>query len=444
MRYLDKAADIRDAICEFSLCDRLWLDTETARVYNPPQILSLIQVTADADDLEGNSVTVLDMLYKPDLIEEFVHRVMVNPQIEKIFHNASFDVKHLGGKERVCNVTCTYKIAQGISLHRLGTSNLKLKTLAKQLCGFKNVIEDEGRSNWEQRPLSNRQLQYAKMDVVYLAQVHLYLMNWQLSQPQLSLPLPEKSRSQTAKSYDYSAWSWQDKCQRLIELSIQKNNIQSYVKNQRNFRDRQEQIGKAVTELQPLAKALTVFRHKKLLTLDSNQNSSPRLNSLLDLIQEAEEQFQKNPDSIVENRNFQGKNFKNSVDGLHKILQEQLLQAWSNYLGRRMPSTNPEMLTLLARIETFKPTVETIKRLDKSIPRRDFPKNSEEFEAIEQQIAQLREAWQNLSSEEVPEAVLRFLKAASAGGAPLSLLTLEVQNWLDRHQLSQALKVCFT
>jgi S-DNA-T family DNA segregation ATPase FtsK/SpoIIIE len=54
--------------------------------------------------------------------------------------------------------------------------NLKLKTLAEELCHFSNVDKSEQASDWGRRPLSEKQLQYAKMDTVYLAQVHRRLL----------------------------------------------------------------------------------------------------------------------------------------------------------------------------------------------------------------------------------------------------------------------------
>jgi S-DNA-T family DNA segregation ATPase FtsK/SpoIIIE len=102
---------------------------------------------------------------------------MANDQIEKVFHNASFDLKYLGGKERAKNITCTYQIAQKISKKVLGTSNLQLKTLAVELCQFPpESIEKEGKSDWGKRPLTEKQLKYAKMDTVYLASVHRCLL----------------------------------------------------------------------------------------------------------------------------------------------------------------------------------------------------------------------------------------------------------------------------
>ncbi len=154
----------------------LWLDTEVADCGTPNPKLSLVQVQEDPDDRTGDLAYVLDLLGREDLQAQFVEQIMINPQIEKVFHNASFDVKYLGGKDRVERVTCTYALARTNKASLPQCPNLKLKTLAVTLCDFDSQIVQqllsEQLSDWGQRPLSAKQLWYAQMDVVYLAQVH--------------------------------------------------------------------------------------------------------------------------------------------------------------------------------------------------------------------------------------------------------------------------------
>ncbi len=180
MPYLTESAAIYSIITKFTSYKVLWLDTEVANWDTPTPRLSLIQALADPTDFTGDSAYILDVLDKPELVNYFVNQIMVNPNIEKVFHNASFDVQYLGGKERVKNVTCTYqmvkKLAKKSRRNPLQVSNKKLKTLAVELCHFSNVDEGQQTSNWGRRPLSARQLQYAKMDTVYLAHVHHHLL----------------------------------------------------------------------------------------------------------------------------------------------------------------------------------------------------------------------------------------------------------------------------
>ncbi|MBW4450313.1 MAG: PD-(D/E)XK nuclease family protein [Spirirestis rafaelensis WJT71-NPBG6] len=175
MQYLTEANEIRAQIAKFSFAKTLWLDTEIADWNTPYPRLSLIQVLAAPTNLTSEYAYILDVLDKPDLAAYFINQIMVNPQIEKLFHNASFDLKYLGGK-LAQNVTCTLKIARKITREVLQVTNLQLKTLALELCNFSHVDKEEQASDWGKRPLTQKQLQYAAMDTVYLAAVHRSLL----------------------------------------------------------------------------------------------------------------------------------------------------------------------------------------------------------------------------------------------------------------------------
>jgi S-DNA-T family DNA segregation ATPase FtsK/SpoIIIE len=182
MHYLTEPTEIQGQIAKFSSAKTLWLDTEIADWNTPYPKLSLIQVLANPTDAAGESVYILDVLHKPDLAAYFINQIMVNPNIEKVFHNASFDLKYLGG-QIAQNVTCTLKLARKITREVLQVSNLQLKTLAAELCRFSNVDKEEQASDWGKRPLSQKQLQYAAMDTVYLAAVHRRLL--EISNPNI-------------------------------------------------------------------------------------------------------------------------------------------------------------------------------------------------------------------------------------------------------------------
>lgn len=181
MQYLISSNEIRAQIDKLTLLKTLWLDTEIADWSTNYPRLSLIQVLVGTDtDTKSQSVYILDVLDKDDLAAYFIQQIMVNPQIEKVFHNASFDLKYLGGKSAQ-NVTCTLKIAQKITKNVLRVSNLQLKTLATELCKFSDVDKEEQGSDWGRRPLTQKQLQYAAMDTVYLAAVHQALLKFSKS-----------------------------------------------------------------------------------------------------------------------------------------------------------------------------------------------------------------------------------------------------------------------
>ncbi len=176
MLYLTDTYDIKKAIEKLTTANLLWIDTEVADYNTRKPRLSLIQLLAEPQDCLGEYVYILDVLDSDNLIDYFIDKVMLNPDIEKVFHNAKYDIKFLG-KNQAKNITCTWEIAKKLPYYILPVSNLKLKTLAEKLTNFKNIDKEVQGSDWGQRPLTEKQLEYAKMDPVYLAQVHLALLD---------------------------------------------------------------------------------------------------------------------------------------------------------------------------------------------------------------------------------------------------------------------------
>ena len=171
MFYLTELKEIEEAIALFSTAKILWVDTEVADYKTRKPRLSLIQVLADGGDLTGDRVYLLDVLDKPENADIFINKIIADAEIEKVFHNAKYDVKFLG-KKAAKNITCTWEIAKKLPYYLLPLPNLTLKTLATKLCNCSNISKEEQGSDWGKRPLTEKQLEYAKMDPVYVAQIH--------------------------------------------------------------------------------------------------------------------------------------------------------------------------------------------------------------------------------------------------------------------------------
>ncbi|MBC1242076.1 ribonuclease D [Nostoc sp. 2RC] len=178
MPYLTSAREIRAIVAEYTHAKTLWLDTEVADYKSRNPKLSLIQVLDDADDMSGDRVYLLDVLVQPDIIAEFIQEIMLNSNIEKVFHNASYDLKFLGNK-KAKNITCTLEMAKKIPYYLLPLPNYQLQTIATALCSFNNIDKQEQQSDWGKRPLSEEQIEYAYLDCIYLAQIHSNLLKLQ-------------------------------------------------------------------------------------------------------------------------------------------------------------------------------------------------------------------------------------------------------------------------
>jgi ribonuclease D len=187
MSYLTEIKDIKEAIERYSQAKILWLDTEVVDYKTKKPRLSLIQVLDNSSEVKSEFVNILDVLDRIELIDEFIDRIMTNSSIEKVFHNAKYDVAFLG-KRKIENVTCTLEIATNIPYYLAPFPDRKLQTLAERLGNFTNIDKSEQTSDWGQRPLTEKQLNYARMDVIYLAEVHQKL----LKLSEISEPKPEE------------------------------------------------------------------------------------------------------------------------------------------------------------------------------------------------------------------------------------------------------------
>ncbi|WP_392533844.1 ribonuclease D [Nostoc sp. C117] len=178
MPYLTSAPEIRAIVAEYTAAKTLWIDTEVADYKSRSPKLSLIQVLDNPEDMSGDRVYLLDVLDRDDIIAEFIQKIMVSSTIEKVFHNASYDLKLLGNK-KAKNITCTLEMAKKIPYYLLPLPNYQLKTLATTLCSFNNIDKQEQQSDWGKRPLTEEQIEYAYLDCIYLAQIHSNLLGLQ-------------------------------------------------------------------------------------------------------------------------------------------------------------------------------------------------------------------------------------------------------------------------
>ena len=179
MQYFAKPEDIITLIEQSAQAEILWIDTEVADFKSRSPKLSLIQVLNKISDNLKADVAILDVLNFPEITDIFIQKIMLDPSIEKVFHNAKYDLKFLG-KAKAQNVTCTLEIAKSIPYYLLPLPDLTLKTLAESLCDIVAVDKSQQASDWRQRPLTATQLTYANLDPVYLYMVHQKLLQLKL------------------------------------------------------------------------------------------------------------------------------------------------------------------------------------------------------------------------------------------------------------------------
>ncbi len=158
---LEKALEMIEKTDEFVTIDTEFIREET---YWPQ--LCLVQIGAQETTL------LIDPL-SPNLSLEPLFNFLKNDQILKVFHAGRQDLEiffHLMGEvpqaifdTQIAAMVCGY--GEQVGYEALVTSIVKCK-----------IDKTQQYSPWLRRPLSNRQLQYAKDDVIHLRQIYAHLV----------------------------------------------------------------------------------------------------------------------------------------------------------------------------------------------------------------------------------------------------------------------------
>lgn len=225
-------------------------------------------------------------------------------------------------------------------------------------------------------------------------------------------------------------------CQKLTQQAQEVVALKTYAKEVERFRKRQDQIQDLVKELSSLVDSLRAFKVRGIYKFSSSQKTDQLLKELVAISAK-----------YSDDRGFLiGEEFKvpilnSKFKSLTDSLRLELSQVWQDYREEKMPPTNEELLDLLEKIQTFRSTVQQVKRIITFLNSITFPVNIEEFNQADAQVSKLSDAWNSLQSNEVPESVLNFLKATSTLGASLDSLTPEVEAWLRDKKITHLFQI---
>lgn len=129
---------------------------------------------------------------------------------------------------------------------------------------------------------------------------------------------------------------------------------------------------------------------------------------------------------------------QDSVERALKDIERRAASAWQRYTAQVTPETSAEILSALAADPSARSTVLSIRRLAeviRSLRERTVP-NSDDIEAFDDAVSNLRAAWATLDVASLNDDVVAFLRAANSDrGALLSQLTGPVQTWLAERNL---------
>ena len=159
---IESRADL-DALAQELLAEKvLAFDTEADSFYHYFDKTCLVQVAT------RKQIFLIDPLALggPSELSPLAP-VFASPEIRKIFHAAEYDLFVL---KRDCSFEFQNLFDTMVCAQLLGYSSVGLSGLAERHFDVK-LPKDEQRSDWSTRPLTQRQLNYAAADVLYLIQL---------------------------------------------------------------------------------------------------------------------------------------------------------------------------------------------------------------------------------------------------------------------------------
>ncbi len=157
------------AICK-KIVNYSWvtIDSEFYREKNYFAQLCLLQIATEDD------VWIIDTLAEDIDLSPF-DSILQNQDIVKVFHSAFQDIEILTllFNHKPKNVFDTQIAAMAAGFG----DSVGYNSLVKSICHH-SLDKSARYSDWRIRPLDNKQIEYAALDVIWLRDVYLYLVNW--------------------------------------------------------------------------------------------------------------------------------------------------------------------------------------------------------------------------------------------------------------------------
>lgn len=199
---------------------------------------------------------------------------------------------------------------------------------------------------------------------------------------------------------------------------------------------RRDELNRLLDRVRPLTSGLRALKEHGI-----DAGVSPAVaRDAIDRVHQVAEAFATDP-AVVTSQRFA--TMVSSVDQAALDITSVLSAAWLSYSAAKMPPVNRRVLDVLRGIRGFRQHVTEVDRLLTQLEQdaTTLPRSAEDIAAFDERARAAERAWSALGGESVPEGILRFLRDASAGGAPLDSLSDEVHVWLHEHDLRSAFRV---
>jgi hypothetical protein len=136
--------------------------------------------------------------------------------------------------------------------------------------------------------------------------------------------------------------------------------------------------------------------------------------------------------------------FVDRISGLTDFAKTALENAWRSYVQSRTSIGSAEVLDALMRLPQFRASVASIKEYNGHVAQLAAQVPADLRAAVvslDQLVQQLHSAWATISADDIPEAVIKFLRATAAEGVPLDLLSEGTREWLVAKGLLSAFRI---
>lgn len=155
-RVVESQADLDDMLARLADEPAIAVDTEADSFFSYRESVCLIQLTGGGEDYVVDPLAGLELTGLGDLLAD--------PARVKIFHDGEYDV-------------LIFKRNHGFQFANLFDTRIAAATLGSKTPGLASVLEErfdvrldksQQRSNWAKRPLTKKQIQYARLDTHFL------------------------------------------------------------------------------------------------------------------------------------------------------------------------------------------------------------------------------------------------------------------------------------
>ncbi|KAK4782336.1 hypothetical protein SAY86_016438 [Trapa natans] len=173
--WIDDIETLHGATCHIESSKVIGIDCEWKPNYekgSKPNKVSIMQISSD------RTVFILDLLklslIVPDALDSSLKRILQSPRILKLGYNFQCDMKQLAASYR--EMECFKYYDMLLDIQSLFKESGGLSGLAQKILGAR-LNKTRRNSNWEQRPLTQNQLEYAALDAAVLVHIFSHVHN---------------------------------------------------------------------------------------------------------------------------------------------------------------------------------------------------------------------------------------------------------------------------